>query len=475
MLARVTRRFSRGLLAAIATALAGCGSWADDTFCASPGCAWTAHEWQLLHTLSPLPDPPLDTSNRWAGNAAAAALGRRLYFDPAFSGPARQLDALGRPAPAGRVARGDALGISCASCHDLGRGGADVLSVPGNVSSIGAGVTDVNALPVINAAYHRTVFWNGRSDSLWSLNVVVAESPTTLNGNRLQTAHVLAARYADAMAVFSDVLPAGWTDRVRGWPTDGKPGAAAYDALPESDRQLATTLLVLWSKAIAAFEQRLVSRDAPFDAFVRDGPASSHVSEGAKRGARLFVGKAGCIDCHSGPLLSDDDFHDVGAPQLGPGVPTERDCAAGSACDCVVDGGKNCLPWGARNGLPRLRDATNPWLRTRPEFSDDASNDPARALRSRALGDDLKGAWRTPSLRDVALTAPYMHDGAFATLEQVVWHYNDGGRGSRAQAVGTPAAQLKPLGLRADEVGDLVEFLRTLTGAPLPADVASPP
>ena len=70
------------------------------------------------------------------------------------------------------------------TCHDLERGGADVSSSPGHVS-VGAGWTDVNALSVLNSAYRQVVFWNGRADSLWALNAVVAESSTTLNGNRL--------------------------------------------------------------------------------------------------------------------------------------------------------------------------------------------------------------------------------------------------------------------------------------------------
>jgi cytochrome c peroxidase len=85
----------------------------------------------------------------------------------------------------------------------------------------------------------------------------------------------------------------------------------------------------------------------------------------------------------------------------------------------------------------------------------------------------LKGAWRTPSLRDVALTAPYMHDGYYRTLEDVVWHYNNGGAASGSgQFDKTPerAVQIKPLALTEDEMSDLVEFLKTLTGAPLSPD-----
>jgi cytochrome c peroxidase len=114
------------------------------------------------------------------------------------------------------------------------------------------------------------------------------------------------------------------------------------------------------------------------------------------------------------------------------------------------------------------------WLRT-GAFSDDPSDGSRAAYYQLPLTDALKGAWRTPSLRNVALTAPYMHDGALPTLEDVVWHYNTGGRAATGERVGVPAAQLKPIGLSAAEVADLVAFLESLTGAPVDATWAKAP
>ena len=456
-----------GLVAALALA-AGCGG-VDRLFCESEGCDWRPDEWRRVAALANAPPVPPDRTNRWADDPAAIALGRKLYFDVSFSGTSRLADSIRRPTTGGRAPAGQPINVSCATCHDLKHGGADVSSVPGNVS-VGAGSTDVNALSVLNAAHRRTVFWNGRLDSLWALNLVVGESDTTMNGTRLQTAHVLADRYADdVQSVFSSVLAPDWRERARALPPSGKPGAPAYDALPTSDQALATTLLVVWAKAIAAYERQLVSRDSDFDRFVAEGPRSTRISSGAKRGARLFVGKAGCIDCHGGPLLTDDRFHNVGVPQGGPAVPLVSDCPAGSVCDCT-GAGKNCLPWGAYNGLLWIRDTGPKWFPIIDAWNDDPAARP-RAPQVTPFDESLKGAWRTPSLRDVAVTAPYMHDGLYQTLEDVVWHYNTGGRSEVANAVGTPAAQLKPLGLSAGEVSDLVEFLRTLTGAPVDATV----
>jgi cytochrome c peroxidase len=470
------------VLACVLAALAGC-SRLDDVFCEQQGCGWSPGEWERLTTLAGLPPPPPDPTNRWADSPAAAALGQRLFFDTGFSGLSRQADSLRRPTSAGRAPAGQPIGISCATCHDLARGGVDVSSVPDNVS-VGAGVTDVNALGVVNAAYQKFVFWNGRLRSLWGLNLVVAESDTTLNGTRLQTAQVLATRFSDEVsAVFAPALPDGWAQRVKALPSEGKPGrnrgcqagdagepnGDAYDCLAAPDQALATGLLVVWAKAIAAYERRLVSRNSAFDRFVEAGPGSGLLSEAATRGARLFVGKASCIDCHNGPLLSDGDFHNVGVPQTGAFVPTVQECTAGSVCDCVA--GVNCFPWGAYNGLTWLRDAGPRWLPIIEGGNDDQS---AASYPARSLEDDLKGAWRTPSLRDVALTAPYMHNGVYRTLEEVIWHYNTGGREVVANAVGTPSAKLKPLRLGPAEVSDLAEFLKALTGSPLPAELLVP-
>ncbi len=473
-------RATRALLLVV-VALGACGPVADDLFCADDGCEWSDRQRRLLATLSPLPPAPPDPSNRYAQDERAAAIGQKFFFDPAFSGVSRRRDALGRPSTLDRAPEGQPIGISCASCHELGRAGVDVTSAPGHVS-VGAGVTDVNALPVVNAVYQNILFWNGRIDSLWALNVVVAESPTTMNGNRLRTAHILERRYGDEVDLvfgsLKEVWP-GWRARVRLLPTDGLPGSPAYDALADSDKDLVTLLLVFWSKAIAAYEQHLVSRSSPFDCFVaedRCAPSLPKLEPAARRGARLFVGKAGCIDCHNGPLFSDGEFHNIGVGQVGAGVPTLADCPAGGACDCVTTvekiTGKNCLPFGAYHGLGRLK--ASRWLRT-GAFSDDMNDLSRQRYSRRALTDDLKGAWRTPSLRDVAQTAPYMHNGSYRTLEEVLWHYNTGGLAVAATAVGTRSVKIKPLGLSQGEIADIIAFLNGLTGEALPARLVTPP
>ena len=462
-----------------------CGA-VDSWFCSDARCEWTDTEWAWVQSLANPPyPPPDDPSNAFVNVDGAISLGRAFYFDTGFSGVATQLDAVKRTSPPARAPIGQPIGVSCATCHDLGQAGIDRTSVPGNVS-VGAGWTDVNALPTVNSAYRQLLFWNGRADSLWALNVMVAESPTTMNGNRLALAHRVFDVYGDDFqAVFGSLDSTNGLDPSR-FPPAGKPkarGAAdgAWETMAPGDQDTVNRILVNWGKAIAAYEYRLVSRNSPFDLFVAKGRESDEISEAAKRGARLFVGKGACVDCHSGPLLTDEQFHNIGVAQIGLAVPTTSDCPEGGPCDCVTppptlncaDAGTlpTCAPAGARVGLARLQCST--WSRT-SKYSD-APDESRSAYLDIPLNNELVGQWRTPSLRDVALTAPYMHDGSLATLEDVIWHYNTGGAAESGERIGVPAAELKPLDLTDDEVADLVAFLETLTGAPLNPDLIAAP
>jgi len=157
------------------------------------------------------------------------------------------------------------------------------------------------------------------------------------------------------------------------------------------------------AKAIASFERTVLSADAPFDLW-QAGDAKA-LSVSAQRGFELFKGKAQCALCHQGFNFTDNGFHNIGLEDAG-----ER-------------------------------------------------ADPGRfAHRAVAV---LRGAFKTPTLRDITLTAPYMHNGAYTTLEQVIDHYDRGGDVKQ-----NLDANMRPLGLHAREKEDLLEFLRSLTGAP---------
>jgi len=501
----------------VGTVLGGCHA-ADRLFCSGAGCAWSGTDWGRVQSLSPLPDPAPDPSNKYWNDAGAAALGQRFYFDARFSGNATLVDSFGRPIASARAPLGQPANVACSTCHDPAHAGTDVSSVP-NTLSIGAGIYDVNGEQTVNVAFYPLLYWNGRSDSLWAQAIAVNESGFSMNGTRLQTFWTVVDNYrAQYESVFPDYpLPAAISDTE--FPRQGKPGSMtgcqagstsepfgdAFDCLSDADKTVVNRVFVNFGKAIAAYEYTLVSRDAPFDRFVRDGPGSGWISPSAERGAMLFVGKASCIDCHNTPLLSDGRFHNIGVPQTGDHVPTVEDCPAGSkTCNCAPgDEAASCLPSGAWGGALKL--ATNGFRRD--SIWSDGQSDGGEPCATTDIavapncGDKpaptLKGAWRTPSLRDVPLTAPYMHDGIYQTLTEVIQHYNMGGVASAATAFQLPicgsgvdagascmqagapaphlAVQIKPLGLSDDEVADLVAFLGSLTGARLPTGQTSAP
>lgn len=518
--------------------LMGCDSMLDRAFCGSNGCEWSEEEWNALASLADLPETaPVDRSNRWFGVPAAEVLGQKFFHDPRFSGNATQIDTLRRPAE-GRAVKGQPVMLSCASCHDANRAGVDTASHPGHVS-VGAGQFDTNAQPTVNAAFYTLLFWNGRSDSLWAQAMMANEGGVSMNSDRLHNTWVMNDFYRNeyttafagatlpmtgrssdvAATIDTDPARAGQCKLVAGacpaecrapegnanaclprFPLHGKPGAKAgcqvgdtaepfgdaWDCMAKDDQLLVMRAFSNWGKAIAAYEAKLISRDAPFDRFIHEGADSQAISQAAKRGSRLFVGKAACTECHSTPLFSDNMFHNVGTPQYGAAVPTVADCPAGGVCDCIesparmtADGtmvpakeARNCLPWGARDGFVKLR--TNPFLRD-SAWSDDTADDSRKSFMDQArdrLDTMPRGAWRTPTLRDVALTGPYMHNGVYQSLEQVVAHYNAGGS---SNGVASPAPQVRPLFLTMEEQRDLVEFLKTLTGSGVPVELRTPP
>jgi len=159
-------------------------------------------------------------------------------------------------------------------------------------------------------------------------------------------------------------------------------------------------------EAIAAYERTVISTNSAFDKYIL-GDAKA-MDDSAKRGMTIFKGKGRCIACHNGSNFTDNRFHNTGVPQVGP---LKEDLGRYNVTFLEKD----------------------------------------------------KRAFKTPTLRSVIESAPYMHDGAFKTLEEVVDFYDKGGN---AHPQVSPL--IKPLGLTKEEKTDLVSFLKALTGEPIP-------
>jgi cytochrome c peroxidase len=441
-------RTASSLAGAMALACAvGCGGGGEVLY----DGMFTSAEVTKLEALGPLPSLQPDTTNLYADDPAAAALGQRFFFETGYSGAI----AVGDDGENGGVgAVGETGKLSCRSCH-LGEWFIDTRSRP-NGTSLGLDWFFRNSPSMINVAFYKEQFgWSGFNDSLWAKNLIPAEFVVGMD--RSTVAHFLYEKYKDEYeAVFDTPMPAeldpAHPEAAR-FPATGTPLApdSPWKDMAPADRDAVNRVFANYGKAIEAYQRLLISVGSPFDRYA-DGETTA-MSDAAKRGVKLFIGKAGCDACHSGPTLTDEKFHNTGVPQTGehvlkaPGFDPGR--FAGIDVYLASD------------------------FNTHGPYSDDPSID-------RTVGvvqtDSTVGAFRTKSLHNVDKTAPYMHTGALATLKEVVEFYNQGGAAS--DFAGVRAELMQPLNLTEAEMNDLVTFLESLTGEPVPdellVDTSSP-
>lgn len=324
--------------------------------------------------LGPLPAVPEPSDNR--STPEKVGLGKLLFFDPRMSGDGS---------------------ISCNTCHPVGTG----FAAHSPISMGGPGTSHWrNSQTLLNVGYYGKLNWDGAKSSIESQNAgawtgaVAGNLDPQLAEERLMQIPEYRKRFQQ---VFGTPAPK-WDDALR---------------------------------AVAAFQRSLVSRDVPFDRFAAGERRA--ISESARRGYRLFQGKANCIQCHHGPLASDDSFHALGVPRH-PSFETSPLKQITFRFEL------------ASKGVPR-------------EIYDRTNTDDGLYYVTKRPED--RGKFRTPSLRGLKHTAPYMHNGVLTTLEDVVAFYNRGG-GPHSNR----SPLLKPLALSKAEQNDLVAFLLTLSGKP---------
>lgn len=318
----------------------------------APQSGFTPAELRRVLEHGPWPlQPPPDPDNPLSGNRFAAAFGQRLFFDSMLSSNGY---------------------VACASCHQPDRAWTDLIA---RAQAIGPSMRNTPTLA--NLRLQRRFGWAGATDSLWK-----ASRRPLLNIDEMNSTPRLVAR---RIGLNEDI-------------------ACRYDRLFGPVRDVDDpAILVNISYAIASFLETLRTGPTPFDAF-RDALARGDWSDAnrypvaARRGLRLFVGEAGCANCHSGPNFSDGAFHATGVALGIPGAP--RDAGRGA------------------------------------------------------------GMFRTPSLRNVGVTAPYLHDGSIDTLPGVLRRYSALAEASARSPASRPAAT--PV-LTEAQIADLSAFLNTLT------------
>ena len=352
---------------------------------------FTDSEIRIILSHGPWPTfAPPDPSNRVSGQADAIELGTRLFFDQRLS------------------AKGT---VACASCHVPERNWTDNLT-----RGVGMSEVDRNTPTVMNLLASRWYGWDGAADSLWSQSLRPILDERELAATPRHVAQLvrddeqLSCRYRKAFGT----LPS---------PTDDE------------------AVLVDIGKALAAFQETLVSGRTPFDRF-RDAlakaerPPPGTYSEPAQRGLKIFIGKGGCTTCHSGPNFTGGEFFATGLSRFAPrGQP---DPGRQAAIRQLME---------SRFNLPG-------------PYNDDPTGASAARTREASLEKASFGEFKVPSLRNLILTAPYGRDGGVETLAEVVRHYADLEPVSLHAKDGRPA---KPLDLTPREQTDLIVFLQSLS------------
>jgi cytochrome c peroxidase len=364
---------------------------------------WSADQLQVLRSLwiDTLPALAPDASNRVADDPAAARLGHRLFFD-------ERLSANGK--------------VSCATCHR-----PEWAFTDGFRRGEGIGTADRNTMTIIGSAYSPWFFWDGRRDSQWAQALGPLENPVEQGATRMQVYRLVAdtpayrALYARLFGPLPDITA---------------------EMPPDARREALAGVFANVGKAIAAYERRLLPGPSRFDRYVaavlagKREEASRHLTEDEVAGLRLFIGRPECLHCHNGPLFTNFEFHDTGAPDP---TGTWRDSGRSGGVAQVLADEFNC--YSAHS------DAAH---------SDAARGDCAELNFIKADDPRFRRGFKTPTLRNVSLTAPYMHNGSFGHLSQVLDHYN------RAPQQPVGRSELVPLGLTEQQLRQLEAFLRAL-------------
>lgn len=378
---------------------------------------WSKSEIQVLRSLwiESLPPLPPNPSNAFADNPKAAELGKKLFFDIRFSANQK---------------------VSCGTCHKPDYEFTDDLPL-----GKGMGIGQRRSMPLAGVAYSPWLFWDGRKDSLWSQALGPIENSVEHGITRTSCVYLVMENYGDEYEALFGLPPLFERETCSpiAMPSSENPEAqAAWDMISESKQIEINMVYANIGKAIEAYVRQILPGSSRFDKYIeaiinKKGGYADLMNAREVGGLRIFIGKANCINCHNGPLFSNFGFHNVGtqdAENLG------SDKGRAGAIGVVQEDVFNCLG----------------------PYSDADKRDCSELRFMDTRSENYEGAFKTPSLRNVANRPPYMHVGQFADLFGVLSHYNSAASKHRV------GSELFHGVLSPKELEQLEAFLHTLSG-----------
>ncbi len=302
--------------------------------------------------------------------------------------------------------------VSCATCHKQEMAFTDGLSVSEGINQL---TGTRNAPTVVNAAYLDSQFWDGREPTLEAQSAQPFLNPVEMG----LKSHEPILQIVRTDPAYAELFLRAF-------------GKRADQITMEEVR-----------KAIASFERTLIAGDSPFDRYFYGGDKTA-MSPAAIRGLEVFLGQGRCVSCHvieqTQALFTDNEFHNIGV---------------------------------AAQRMPKNLDELSAAVTEVKEKGTDIavlSNPKTESLGRFAVTGELSdlGAFKTSTLRNIEITAPYMHDGSLKTLEEAVQFYNNGGRLEETDPVPELLdGGIRPLNLSEQQQADLVEFMKALTSPKL--------
>ena len=378
---------------------------------------WNEREISILESLSLYNYTPVqDESNHVVNNSEAAKLGKKLFFDTRFSADGT---------------------ISCASCHK-----PELYFTDGMAQAAGIFKTTRNAPTIVGSSNNNWFFLDGRTDSLWSQALHPVENTLEHRSSRSQFAHVifndpeLKPIYENVFGPMPDISDKSRFPENAG-PIRIKPIKAAWKNMTKADKKIITNIFVNGGKAIAAYETQIQPSPSRFDNYVaaiserNSEKMQNLLSEDETAGLKIFLDKGKCFICHNGPTFSDMSFHNIATPPLN----------------------VKKYDYGRSKGVRRVK--KNPF-NCLSEHNDSLNKSCDELKYIVFHEEETLAAFKTPSLRNVTKTAPYMHAGQYKTLSEVIKHYND----PPPTKVGMN--KLLDIDLSNEEMKQLEAFLNTL-------------